>query len=322
MKTIGRFVLSVLILAMLGTISHEHLNAAPGTGTLFGTDALLGNLLIINPATGTAQLVGSTGAGSVPSLAVDPLTGIMYAGGGGGFPDIYTVNPGTGAATLLGGTGLGFAAVAALDFNAAGTLYAAINIAGAGGTGADHLAIINKATGAATVVGPFGACTGVTIPSAGEGSCTIEGIEGIAFDAAGTLWGSHRTDTTGAPGLYRINPATGAATFAAPIVDASGFPPIHGVVSLQFACDGTLYGGTAFPDGNLIIINPATGVFSTVGNTVPDGSLGALAFQSACAPPQKIPAVSGGATVALVVLFAGSLMWMVSRRQRGVDQVG
>ena len=39
----------------------------------------------------------------------------------------------------------------ALDFNAAGSLDAAVNLAGDGGTGADHLAIINKATGAATV---------------------------------------------------------------------------------------------------------------------------------------------------------------------------
>jgi hypothetical protein len=27
-------------------------------------------------------------------------------------------------------------------------------------------------------------------PSSGGGSCTIEGIEGIAFDLSGTLWGS------------------------------------------------------------------------------------------------------------------------------------
>ena len=84
-------------------------------------------------------------------------------------PNIYTVNPATGAATFLGDTGLGIAAVEGLDFNAAGALYAAVNIVGAGGTGADHLAIINKGTGIATVIGPFGSCTGVTIPSTGAG---------------------------------------------------------------------------------------------------------------------------------------------------------
>jgi hypothetical protein len=319
MKTLRQSMVPVGVLATLVALIGPELHAAPGTGTLFGTDAFNGNLLAINPATGLASVVGNMGVGSVPSLAVDPTTGIMYAGGGGGVPNIYTVNPATGAATLLGDTGLGIAAVAALDFNAAGTLYAAVNIAGGSGGGADHLAIINKATGAATVIGPFGTCTGVTIPSTGEGSCAIEGIEGIAFDAAGALWGSHRVGGEGTAGLYRLNPATGAATFVTPILDASGIPPSGGVVSLQFACDGTLYGGTAFPvppatdGGNLIIINPATGVFSAVGKAVADASLGALAFQSPCAAP-SIPAVSGRATLLLALLFGGCLMWMVGRR--------
>jgi len=56
------------------------------------------------------------------------------------------------------GTGLGFAAVGSMDFSPSGALYAAVNIAGDGGTGSDHLAIINKTTGAATVIGPFGTC--------------------------------------------------------------------------------------------------------------------------------------------------------------------
>lgn len=56
-------------------------------------------------------------------------------------------------------------------------LSAAVNLAGDGGTGSDHLAIVDKNTGAATVVGPFGSCTGVSIPTQGNGSCTIEGAE-------------------------------------------------------------------------------------------------------------------------------------------------
>jgi len=287
---------------------------------LYGTDAFNGNLITIDPSTGSASVVGPLGAGPIPSLAVDPLTGIIYAGGGGGIPDIFTVNPATGEATFLGDTGLGAAAVEGLDFNATGTLYASVNIAGGGGTGADHLAIINKTTGAATIVGPYGSCTDVTIPSTGGGSCTIEGMAGIAFDAAGNLWGSHRTVAAGAPGLYRINAATGAATFVAPFLDASGGSPSGGVASLQFACNGTLYGGTAFPvlpatdGGDLITINPATGVFSTIGNAVQDASLGALAFQTAC-PAPVIPTVTGTATILLALLLAASLAWMIRRRR-------
>ena len=318
MKTVSRLVLPAVVLAMLGALSPPELKAAPGPGTLYGTDAFNGNLITINPATGSASVVGPLGVGQIPSLAVDPLTGIIYAGGGGGIPDIFTVNPATGAATFVGDTGLGIAAVEGLDFNATGVLYASVNIAGGAGTGADHLAIINKTTGAATVVGSFGSCTGVTIPSTGEGSCTIEGMAGIAFDAAGNLWGSHRVAAAGSPGLYRINVATGAATFVAPFLDGSGGSPSGGVVSLQFACSGTLYGGTAFTveaadGGDLITINPFTGAFSTIGKAVQDASLGALAFQTAC--PAVIPTVSGTATILLALLFAASLAWMIRRRR-------
>jgi hypothetical protein len=320
MKTVRRLVLPAVVLATLCALSTPEVKAAPGTGTLYGTDAFFGNLITINPATGSASVVGPLVAGPIPSLAVNPLTGIIYAGGGGGIPDIFTVNPVTGEATLVGDTGLGIAAVEGLDFNATGTLYASVNIAGGAGTGADHLAIINKTTGAATVVGSFGSCTGVTIPSTGLGSCTIEGMAGIAFDAAGILWGSHRVGAAGAPGLYRINVATGAATFVAPFLDASGAEPSGGVASIQFACNGLLYGGTAFPvspatdGGDLITINPATGRFSTIGKAVQDASLGALAFQASC-PAPVIPTVSGAATILLALLFAASLAWMISTRR-------
>jgi len=45
----------------------------------------------------------------------------------------------------------------------------------------DHLATIDTTTGLATVIGPYGMCMGVTLPSQGNGSCTIEGMEAIAF---------------------------------------------------------------------------------------------------------------------------------------------
>jgi hypothetical protein len=285
--SVARLAALSAVLSTLVVVSPAQ--AAPGTGTLFGTDAIGGNLITINPATGAGTVVGNMGAGiAVPALAVDPTTGTMYAGQGGGTPNIYTVNPATGAATLVGDTGLGLAAVGGLDFRSDGTLFAAVNIVGDGGTGSDHLATINKATGAATVIGPFGA---------------VEGIEGIAFDSSGTLWGSRSArGAAGAPGLYRIDPATGTATFVAPIVDSSGTPPSGGVVSLQFACDGTLYGGTAtgtfaLDGGRLVTINPATGLFAFVGSVSATGgmSLGALAFQdSRCLPTSKDQCKNGG----------------------------
>jgi hypothetical protein len=280
-----------MALTVLVSLVGRDVEAVPGNGILFGTDANGGNLITVDPVTGMGTVVGPMGAGVMPALAVDPTTGIMYAGRGAGVPDLYTVDSATGAATLIGSTGLGFAAIGGMEFNTDGTLYAAINIAGDGGTGSDHLAIIDETTGATTVIGPFGTCTGVTIPSTGSGSCTIEGIEAIAFDTAGTLRGALSTrGQAGAPGLYTIDPATGAATFVAPIVDASGLPPSGGIVSLQVACDGTLYGGTArailpaTDGGRLITIDSATGRFTFVGSVSATAgqSLGALAFQDPC----------------------------------------
>ena len=156
---------------------------------------------------------------------------------------------------------------------------------GDGGTGADNLATIDKATGAATVIGPFGDCS--------SPPCTLEGIEGIAFDSAGVLWGSLRVrNPQGMPGLYTIDPATGTATFVRPITLSGGAPPAGGIVSLEFACDGTLYGGTSpsvspgGDGGTLGTIDPASGVFTPVGVATTGGkALAALAFAlSPCGP--------------------------------------
>jgi hypothetical protein len=288
-KDLARIIIVMVII--WGLCSPRESQAAPGTGVLFGTDASEGNLITVNPTTGEGTIIGSTEVGPVPSLATDPSTGILYAGGGGGFPAIYTVDSTSGAATFLGDTGLGIATVGGLDFAADGTLYAAVNIAGNGGTGSDHLAIIDTTTGEATVVGPFGTCDGVVIPSDGSGSCTLEGIEAIAFDKAGKLWGAlNARGAAGSPGLYTIDLATGAAMFVAPILNSSGTPPSGGVVSLQFACNGTLYGGTATKigpatdGGKLVTINTTTGRFAFVGTVSATGgpSLGALAFQDTC----------------------------------------
>lgn len=253
---------------------------------LFGTEPGAGNLLEISATTGAGTLVGVMGVTSVPSLATDLVTGQLFMGSGSGSPNLYTVSETTGTATLVGSSGLGFAAIGGMDFRRSnGVLYAAVNIAGDGGTGSDHLATINTTTGVATLIGSFGTCTGVpALPVDGSGSCTLEGIEGIAFDGMGVLWGSlSARGAAGAPGLYTIDLATGAATFATAITDGSGNPPSGGVVSLEFASNGTLFGGTAraispaTDGGFLITIDPTTGLFSKVGTTAATASGRSLA---------------------------------------------
>jgi len=219
-----------------------------------------------------------------PGFAIDTATGVSFAGCGGGCDEIWNFDLGNGMATFLGSMNGGVVA-SGLDFRDDGVLFASLNIVTGPASGGDHLGTINTQTGVATVIGPFGNC---------PDTCTLDGIEAIAFDAQGNLWGSLRTSGggSGTPGLYSIDPNTGAATFVAPILDSEGVPPPReGVVSLQFACDGTLYGGTtrsnsgASDGGFLVTINPDTGIFSFVGgvSAVSDGeALGGLAFEEVC----------------------------------------
>jgi len=299
-------------------------HASPGQGALYGTDASRGNLLLVDIFRGTGRVIGPISPGlNVPSLATDPVTGIMYAGGGAGNPVLLSVDPCTGAGEFVGDSGLGAAAIGAMDFRltAPGTslLYASVNIAGDGGTGSDHLATIDTTTGLATVIGPYGVCMGVTIPSQGGGSCTIEGMEAIAFASDGTLYGAVNRNGTGMPGLYTINIATGAATFVAPILDSDGKTPGGGVVSLQFATDGTLFAGTSSRmgagGGDLGTVDPITGLFTRIGNVVSGGpALGALAFARPCLRPAPTAGPFGLAVLLAVLAFSGV---MALRRHAG-----
>lgn len=278
--------------------------AGPGSDLLYGTSGSGGgpgtSLLLVDRTTGLSSTVGAPG---FPAPALGALNFQLYAGSGGGGGDLFTINANNGAASLIADSGLGTAAIGALDAAPNGTMYASINIAGDGGTGSDHLATVDVITGLATVIGPYGSCTPAVIPlpADGSGSCTIEGMEAIAFDSnTGVLYGAvSARAAAGAPGLYTINVSTGAASFLAPILDAAGAPPSGGVVSLQFACDGTLYGGTAtaiIPEpkagvekgvddgGFLVTIERASGLFAFVGGTSATGgqSLAGLAFRDEC----------------------------------------
>ena len=256
-----------------------------GNSTLYGSQPGAG-ILVIDPITANGQLISNTGD-VFPGLAIDAATGIMYAGGGGPVgPLIFTVNIETGVSTLVGNTGLGVASIPGLDVRSDGVLFGSVNIAGGGGTGGDHLVTINKATAATTVIGSFGNCSNISIPSSGSGSCDLERMEAIAFSNNGTLYGATVNSNQGTGELYSINTSTGQATLIAQILNGTGQPHPGGVASLQFACDGTLYGGTGKGSmvgrGDLIQINPIDGVFSLIGKTVDGASLAGLALDGNC----------------------------------------
>jgi hypothetical protein len=262
---------SVLITGGFYVIDNLSFLPEPCGYTIYGTDAGQGNLFTIDQNTGERSIIGQMDAGG-PSLAIDPTTGIMYAGGSGGNDSLYTVNKNTAETTLIGSSGLGFAAIPALEFAPDGTLFASVNIAGNGGTGGDHLATIDKETGVATVIGPYGECTPspIPIPTNGFGSCTIERMAALAFGPDGTLWGG----TSHQGKLYTIDISTGQATFVSNIT-SDGEPIENGVGGLIFI-DDVLYGGTR-SGGDFVTISTNPGEITFIGNTVPEGTIGALA---------------------------------------------
>lgn len=242
---------------------------------IYGTEGGgTGNLIKIDLTTGMGTVVGPMGLPSFPSLAFDTTRNIMYAGTGAGNTDLYTVNTDSGETTFVGSTGLGFGAIAGMDFTCDGILFASVNTSGAGSGGGDFLVTIDKNTGIATPIGPFG----------------FIGISGISFDKSGTLWGVLNNVGTippiPTPGLYIINTSSGLATFVTEIVDKNG-TPLPNVASIQFSCDGTLYGGTSRGpfnppnSGRLIKIDPSTGIYEFIGSgpaTSNGASLGSLSF--------------------------------------------
>jgi hypothetical protein len=298
---IGLFaVLGVIVGGRLDFSSNT--SASPGQGILFGTDAGAGVLIQVSTVSGVGTVVGPMGF-PAPALSKSPISGILYAGSGGSDDTLYTVNPVNGNSIPVGGSTLGSEAFyGGMDFDNSGVLYATMNLAGGTNTGSDYLVTVNTGTGQATVVGPFGVCTGNSIPhNAPDGSCTLEGMEAIAFDSAGNLWGALNVrGAFGTPGLYTINKLTGQATFVNPISDGAGHPS-GGVVTLQFACDGTLYGGSARRTGGNVdggflgTINTGSGAWSFVGGVPatsgnPANSLGGLAFDTTpCPTPTPSP---------------------------------
>ncbi len=236
---------------------------------LFGTDASgsgpgsSGKLLTIDQTTGVASLVGFVGFEELSGITCS-RAGVLYGSLGAlGGGQIITIDRTTGAGTLVGSSG--FASVQALTTSRSGTLYGS-----AGATScADTLVTIDALSGVATAVGG----------TYGGGSIDIDGMNAIAFDPADVLYGVTGSCDTFAPGpaLYVIDRSTGGATLVGRVVDAMGAPPVADPVGLEFLPDGTLLASTA-GEGDIIAIDPATGVFTLVGSSGRGNPVTALAY--------------------------------------------
>lgn len=114
-------------------------STATASPNFFGTiDTTTGNFSPIAALTGLP-------AGSAGGMSVDPTTETFYVNDGA---TLYTLNTTTGALTSVGGFGTGLLNIdIAIDRN--GQMYGH-------DIGADNLLLIDKTTGAATVIGPTG----------------------------------------------------------------------------------------------------------------------------------------------------------------------
>jgi DNA-binding beta-propeller fold protein YncE len=193
-------------------------DSSTGTSRLFTIDRFTG---------ATTSFAGMDSSINLSSggLAINPLTGVMYATGSNGHQShaLFTIDKTTGAATLVGQAGgeccvspFGFN-VNGLGFRSDGTLFANGFTLGATQTEAaySHLFTINLTTGAATDIGSHGVTLGRQLA-----------YSGLAFRDDGTLL-SLGSITASRGGLYSVNPLTGAAT-------------LLGDTGVQFGVDGGL----------------------------------------------------------------------------------
>jgi hypothetical protein len=179
------------------------LDADSGTSRLFIINRFTG---AVTPFPGMSPTVNLSSGG----LAIDPITGIMYATGGNGFQStaLFTIDKTTGAATLVGVSGgqccvspFGFI-MYGLGFRSDGTLFAnGLTLSEPAVNGAySHLYTLDIASGLATDVGPHGVNVGRQL-----------NYSGLAFGPDGTLYSLGSTSAS-AQGLYSVNPANGTAT--------------------------------------------------------------------------------------------------------------
>jgi sugar lactone lactonase YvrE len=224
-------------------ISNAVLLATPAElGVLYASTGRAdgGNLLTIDTNTGAGALIGPTGLGFVPALAINPqgeMYGIQELSG-----NLFRIDAATGESELVANTGL--FAIEAMAFDNDGVLYAAdFGIAGS------NIYTIDINTGAPTLIGR-----------------SSEYFAGLAFDPTdGTLWGS----SGGLPqavvvpdGIYTIDPLTAQAT----LVGTTGFGDATPDIAIDI--EGNLFGakGGGRRPNFLISIDKSNGSGALVGD--------------------------------------------------------
>jgi hypothetical protein len=301
--------LSIILLLLLGflSISSPQLLwvAEASSQTLYGCahsddGTSPSSFYTIDPSTGTATLVGSSGG-----MGINGCTGLDFRGGvlfavgenpSDGKPALFTVNPATGIATLVGDSTHSCGnRIADISFRPSdGTLYGYLE-------SHDCLGTINTSTGAVTNLG-----------STGDSCCG----NGIAFDGSNALW--HAEEGSSVVFVDTLDQVTGAAgshtTLTIPSLICSAPNPD----ALAFSSGGVLYGimncGENGSGPNyLVTINTSTGVVVDVGQTA-NGMDGIAWTSTAIVPeyPLGLP---------LLVIFMVFAYGLIKRRTRNPKDI-
>jgi len=186
----------------------------PADGTLYGSTGRAtgggapnpGSLIKINRTTGAGTLVGdlrpdTDTAGDLTFTPDGALFGWLV-GSSGNSNNLVTIDKVTGAASVVGASGIAGNVGSGLASSVGGTLFHAALDTG-------PLYTVDRTTGAATPVAPL------------NGTESLE-INGLSFDAAGTLFGSWLDYGSTGPRpsrLLTINTASGAIAFLGPSVN-------------------------------------------------------------------------------------------------------
>ena len=195
-----------------------------------------GYLVSIDPATGTATLIGSTGITAPGGLAYNSNTGVLYVMDVFGGGQVYTIDPAMGTATALPQWGA---------ISTASTLaYRSI----------DNLLYTNSPDVGTDVIYQLDPATGASVDFVGV--VNKGPLGGLAVRPSdGVLFGTGRLGTQ--EWLVTISTVQGPPPLETD-VGQTGRP----IFGLAFASDGTLYGS----DGdNLVTLNTSTGAVTDIG---------------------------------------------------------
>jgi hypothetical protein len=222
-----------------------------GTGLPSGAEIYA---ITVNGTQVTTRDVGPTYGGDCGSLALSPQ-GTLYGMCGPifGAQQLATIDQKTGRADLFGQPVPGLA-VMAMAYGRNGTLYAVgdcnpdpttFECALGSDPTYNSLYTVDQRTGAFTRIGSTGA---------------PQLFMDLTFDRNGNMLGVTTTvNPSGTPAiLYRIDPATGKATKLVNLVGSNY------VMGLAFGRDGKLYATDNFPNSGLYVIDPRTGLETSI----------------------------------------------------------